>query len=100
LGAAVVSSCFALGQQFLDGEQVAAVHAGPASAESAAEQVAVGAALLAKEPGLTLRALVDNLGPAWALGDGGCQVMVPVLAGVAAPEGDHLAGARTEEGAP
>ena len=76
------------------------MRASPAGAEAAAEQMAVGATLLAEEPSLTLRAFVDDLGTGWALGDGGSQVMVPVLARVASPEGDHLTGARTVEGAP
>jgi hypothetical protein len=47
-------------EQFGDGDRIVAVWARAAEAEASAEDVAVGAALLAEEPGLAGRALVDG----------------------------------------
>ena len=47
-------------KQFGEGDEIVAARAGTAEPEATAEDVAVGAALLAEESGFARRALVDG----------------------------------------
>ena len=83
------------GEQVVEGEWFVAVGAGGAGAEAAAEEVAVGEALLVEEPGLAARAFVD--GVCAARGGRGWRWLLPLpvaalAAGVAAEACSSLAG--------